>query len=1168
MNTVGLIVNFLVATWANLIAGTPSLLVNITNGTLEGTTVQTRKGRQIAAFKNIPYALPPVGHLRFQPPQPAEAWSGVRSATEDVPICFQAKNEIFSIDPDNRMTEDCLYLNVYTVETRYHASKSSKKYPVMVWIHGGGFYSGTSHSSLYSPKFLLDHDIVLVTMNYRIEAFGFLSTADSAAYGNQGLKDQVQSLRWVQENIAAFGGDPDNVTIFGESAGAVSVHHLIMSPLTRGLFHRAISQSGTSLNPWTINTQKTAKERAFKLGATLNCPTSDSEEMINCLRTKPAEEIIEISQSWLLVESILLPHFKPVIEPEHPGAFFIEEPLDTLRNGRMADVPWLNGVNANEGSLAVAPLFGLQGSQGVQFIDQQFSAIIPYILIFDESCSPEQQQDVAAKLRRFYFGDQRIDELTRFNLIDLNSDAYFMYGHAVSVKESLKHLKSPIYYYYFQYKSSWSWSKLLGDATRDYGVCHADDLQYLFPIRDVKAPSPYSDEDYQMVDIMTSLWYNFASSGTPTPVDEKYPAHWEPVHSNAFEQLLIEGPSSMRMVQNLHQGTFHFWESLPCPVGLAPRNNHLHVISHLVSIMDASMIVVKIFTWILFSSHTIFASHTVNLKNGTIMGMTMKSSSGREFAAFRGVPYALPPIGPWRFEPPQPSPAWSKIRYTKFDGKKCIHQNVYFQKNYIIGDEDCLYLNIYTPKMEYESEGPNKKYPVMVWFHGGSWSTGSGHSLHYGPQFLLNNDLVLITVNYRLGPFGFLSTGDTVIPGNMGLKDQVHSLRWVQENIEVFGGDPKSVTIFGNGVGAASVHYLMLSPLAKGLFHRAISQSGTVRNPWAFNTYKMAMKSTRRLARDLHCPIGNTEKMLKCLRKIDAKKMAAVELEWPIFDLDPIMPFRPVAEPTHSGAFLTVEPSEMEHMKSGSDVPWMVGTNSDEGIFRVASIYGHRNSGLVEELNAKFNEYAPITLGFADNCPKPLYKKMAKLLRNFYLGDENKKIDHNTKLDVTAMYSDALFNVANHKALHEHALLTTAPIYHYHLTHQSEISYTKFYGDYTSVYGVAHHDEIQYLFPVHEHLFPLARFTDDESKMMEMITTLWFNFAQTGNPMKPDKSPLMGIKWEPVSSEHLEYLLIAGPKNLSMSEDLFSYRIKFWEGLPCPAGIAPSRRFVSVQDEL
>ncbi|XP_063991922.1 carboxylic ester hydrolase-like [Diachasmimorpha longicaudata] len=575
-----------------------------------------------------------------------------------------------------------------------------------------------------------------------------------------------------------------------------------------------------------------------------------------------------------------------------------------------------------------------------------------------------------------------------------------------------------------------------------------------------------------------------------------------------------------------------------------------------------------IFLLFLHFLHTTSTSHSVILKNGTIMGMTLKSSSGRNFSAFRGIPYALPPIGPWRFEPPQPSPAWTDIRYTKFDGKKCIHQNVYFRKDYVIGHEDCLYLNVYTPKMNYETVGANHKYPVMVWFHGGSWSTGSGHSLHYGPEFLLNHDLVLLTINFRIGPFGFLSTGDTVIPGNMGLKDQVHALKWVQENIEVFGGDPKNVTIFGNGVGAASVHYLMLSPLAKGLFHRAISQSGTVKNPWSFNTQKMASKVTRKFARDLKCPVGDSETMLKCLRKIDAKKMASVEVEWPLFDLDPIMPFRPVVEPPHAGAFLTQDPLEMENLKNGSDVPWMVGTNSHEGIFRVGSIYGQTKSGLIEELNTKFLEYAPITLAFQNNCPKPVHGKVTKLIRSFYVGGKNKKIDETTKLAVTNMYSDALFNVANNKAIEKHFQMASAPIYHYHLTHRSEISYMKFYGDYRTPYGVAHHDEIQYLFPVHDTLFPVASFTDDDRKMMEIITTMWFNFAKTGNPMEPEKPSMVDVNWEPVSSEHLEYLLIGGPKNLSMSKDLFKDRITFWEKLPCRAGVAPSQVFISVQDEL
>ncbi|KAK0077241.1 hypothetical protein PV326_010187, partial [Microctonus aethiopoides] len=225
-------------------------------------------------------------------------------------------------------------------------------------------------------------------------------------------------------------------------------------------------------------------------------------------------------------------------------------------------------------------------------------------------------------------------------------------------------------------------------------------------------------------------------------------------------------------------------------------------------------ITILVFFWI----YNCLASElpVVKIKNGTLEGSFMRTRRGREFVSFRGIPYALPPLGKLRFEPPKPMNAWNDVRSAKEDANICIQRNIYTHDDNIVGVEDCLYLNVYTPSLpKNEHKTIEKNYPVMIWFHGGGWVTGAGHSQFYSPKFLLDHDVILVTVNFRLGPLGFLSTEDMISPGNQGMKDQSQSIRWVNENIAAFGGDRDRVTIFGESAGGASVHYHMMSPLSR-----------------------------------------------------------------------------------------------------------------------------------------------------------------------------------------------------------------------------------------------------------------------------------------------------------------------------------------------------------------
>lgn len=258
-------------------------------GWLVGRHRTTHSGRHMRAFQGVPYALPPLGELRFRAPVEQPGWHGERLAIRDAPMCIQ--RDPFRRDTLIEGSEDCLYLNVYTPDPVPETSPL----PVMVWFHGGGWQCGSGISSFYGPDFLLDHDIILVSANFRLGPLGFLSTETLDCPGNNGLKDQLQVLRWVRDNIAAFGGDPQSVTVFGESAGGASVTYHMLSEKSRGLLHRGIAQSGTYYNPWAQPAHTgVAAQRATKLTELVGCDTAgeDWASRLNCLRSKPAEEIV------------------------------------------------------------------------------------------------------------------------------------------------------------------------------------------------------------------------------------------------------------------------------------------------------------------------------------------------------------------------------------------------------------------------------------------------------------------------------------------------------------------------------------------------------------------------------------------------------------------------------------------------------------------------------------------------------------------------------------------------------------------------------------------------------------------------------------------------------------------------------------------------------------
>ena len=299
--------------------------------------------KSVSKFFGVPFAAPPIGKLRLKPPQPPQEWKPqVRQAKTHGDICWQSNAFEFYIKiftPVFSYSDDCLYLDVYTPNVNL-------RLPVMVYIHGGGYEGGTSR--ILPGDILALHGVVVVVIQYRLGPFGFLTTGDSAAPGNFGMLDQVEALKWIKENIENFGGDPSKVTIFGESAGATSVTLHLLSPLSEGLFHQAIAESGVDLSPFAVQNVSFGLRFTKELAEKLDCTTSDHSVMVDCIRDKRDTDIQKASDSinYRYYDDL---RWAPVVD----NHFLLDTPRNLRKKGDFKKVKLMISFNSNEGATSL-----------------------------------------------------------------------------------------------------------------------------------------------------------------------------------------------------------------------------------------------------------------------------------------------------------------------------------------------------------------------------------------------------------------------------------------------------------------------------------------------------------------------------------------------------------------------------------------------------------------------------------------------------------------------------------------------------------------------------------------------------------------------------------------------------------------------------------------------
>jgi len=467
-------------------------IIKLDSGPISGTT---HDGLQI--YLGIPYAAPPVGKLRWKATEPVDAWEEVKTCETYGPYCPQPEGHV---KMTGTSSEDCLYLNVWTP-----AKSSNEKLPVMVWIHGGGWSLGSG--SMYDGTMIAKKGVVFVNFNYRLGPLGFFAHPQLAAespqgvMGNYGMMDQLTALKWVKKNIAAFGGDPNNVTILGESAGSMSISLLMISPLADGLYNKGILESGGPygsqyLIPLADGQMQKAIIESEKLTKVLNC--DKAIDPIAAMRAKSADEIIKVYNFSLLPWSSGM-GFTPVTD----GYVVPDDPKKLYVQGKNRDVPLILGFNANEGTLFYAPM---SIADYKKWITLQFGKHSDEVFaMFPAS----KAADVRGAFDRLVATIIFI-EPTRF------------------VARSKNKQNTKAYLYHFTRVPPTQFGKTLGAS-------HGAELFYIFEPMNKKAG--YTDVDIKLSNQMLDYWTNFAKTGDP---NGKGLPHW-PTYNRKTEENIELG---------------------------------------------------------------------------------------------------------------------------------------------------------------------------------------------------------------------------------------------------------------------------------------------------------------------------------------------------------------------------------------------------------------------------------------------------------------------------------------------------------------------------------------------------------------------------------------------------------------------------------------------------
>ncbi|XP_017766966.1 PREDICTED: esterase E4-like [Eufriesea mexicana] len=578
-------------------------------GEIQGLWSRSTRGRLVAYYLGIPYAQPPVGDLRFRSPQPwNRTWKDTFEATKNAPWCIQLEeNEIFG-------SEDCLYLNIYVPvisENQKENQRENRTLPVLVYVHGGRFVTGTADSRELSPVYLMDQDLILVTINYRLNMLGFFSMASKVSPGNYGLKDIVLALRWVNENIDAFNGDPKRVTLWGHSSGSAAVHMMVFNNKTEGLFNRYIMHGGTAVSAWAMNTKSWSRKMALQMAKLFDClpkeekeeekktmtkvnnqndkkdkkkdrvqttttePEVTTKEKENSIEDKEYTEEEEEEIMWCMRNvnmkskkmAAMLDYsgffwtpcciFGPTVEEESEDAVLTMHPLTAMKSRRFRDIPFIIGVTKDEGLMKTMAVLSDESNE--KELLNNFEMLLPPMLEYTQLIS--NTTEFVDAIKEFYFAGN-VSATFKKNITQVTSDALIFWPTYQTLKYQSEIMKSSTYFFLFAYEGTFSSTFATGLPIR-FGVAHIDDLNYLYP----KLNHMYRDHmlhntesDITMINIMTEMWASFVANGVPKAWNVRPWPNYK--NSHKYLQFGINNQPDVVVRKRFHPERMAFWEKI------------------------------------------------------------------------------------------------------------------------------------------------------------------------------------------------------------------------------------------------------------------------------------------------------------------------------------------------------------------------------------------------------------------------------------------------------------------------------------------------------------------------------------------------------------------------------------------------------------------------------
>jgi para-nitrobenzyl esterase len=898
----------------------------------------------------IPYAKPPVGELRWRPPQSPEPWPGVREATEWGDQAAQRME--YEAYGEGGMSEDCLYLNVT-------APKNADNLPVMVWFHGGAFSILTGNTKAYNnPESLPTKDVVLVSVNHRLGSFGYMAhpllteESEYGGSGNYGQMDLIAALKWVQENISAFGGNPDNVTIFGESGGGMKSITMMSSPLAAGLFHRVICQSGMSPAP----TPDLATAEAI------------GSIVINELGATTIEEMR--AASWTEIVSLSSTQYSGGVpfSPNIDNYCLTKTMTQSIEDGLPGDVPLLAGANTADMEMLIQGFLWHMPMRTQNCVSPQYSYVfshvpqgwaaqgagayhgieLVYVFNYPGSFYSHYLLGLSGMEVDYTKSPAEVIASTGYGAADmaLSDDMMTIWSQFAKTGDpSVNGLVDwPVYMVhndmYVELKPELEVKTKLADAFPKTGVFSDSPVQGLSYATQTLSGTTDESGTFRYIEGQN---ITFAMGGLElgTARADKLlsPIDMVPGASGAADTAVV---NISRLLQSLDQdGDLNNGIQISSEIaqivsgysdyltfGQSPENfGSDSTISDLLDELNAA----EVFTDLDPRPRTLRSADdarqhlvrslspavVVSTSYGDIQGFEPESNT--DTWQWLGIPYAKAPVGELRWRPPQPPEPWQGVRQATDWGDQAAQNPVYEAFGEGAMSEDCLYLNITAPK-----DADN--FPVMVYFHGGGFRILTGNTKAFNnPDSLPAKDVILITVNHRLGPFGYFAHPELSDEsgyggsGNYGQMDLVAALEWIQENIGAFGGDAGNVTIFGESGGGGKVHHLLASPQAAGLFHKAIMQSGM----YSTNTTSLATAEQRGLAVSSNLGVENQPDVLGAMReKTWLEILAAAE-------------GLPNAEPNVDGWHLPDTVRNIFAAGQQNDVPVISGINREDLVYLI-----------------------------------------------------------------------------------------------------------------------------------------------------------------------------------------------------------------------------------------